>query len=50
MAVFAPTPAGIDAHRGKSLAPKVEYGLKKAHSAYVMRATNMLVPVGTGKY
>ena len=50
MAVFDPTSAGTDAHRGKSLAPKVQYGLKKAHSAYVMSATNMLVPVSSLKY
>ena len=44
------TSVGIDAHRGKSSAPKAQYGLKKAHSAYVMSATNMLVPVGSRNY
>ena len=47
-----PTSVGIDVHkyRGKFSAPKAQYGLKKAHSAYVMSATNMLVPVGSRKY
>ena len=44
------TSAGIDAHRGKSSATKAQYGFKKAHSAYVMSGTNILVPVGSRKY
>ena len=45
-----PTSAGIDAHRGKSSAPKAQYGLQKPHLAYVMSATSMLAPVGSLKY
>ena len=44
------TSAAIDAHRGKSSTPKAQDDLKRAHSAYVMSATNMIAQVGSRKY
>ena len=36
-------PTEVAAHKGKSSAPEAQYGLKRAYSAHVMSATNMLV-------
>ena len=36
-------PSYVAAHKGKSSAPEAQYGLKRAYSAHVMSATNMLV-------
>ena len=41
LAVFDPTE--VAAHKGKSSAPEAQYGLKRAYSAHVMSAMNMLV-------
>ena len=46
-----PTSERIDANRGESSAQRLNMDFKKkAHSAYVMSATNMLAPVGSRKY
>ena len=36
-------PTEVAAHKGKSSAPEAQYGLKRAYSAHVMSAMNMLV-------
>ena len=36
-------PIEVAAHKGKSSAPESQCGLKRAYSAHVMSATNMLV-------
>ena len=43
-------PAEMAAHKGESSAPKAQCGLKKAHSAYVLQTTKMLVPIGSRTY